>query len=288
MANIRLFNIRNAYQSKEYSGENVQLERELQRVVEKNMKLFFGIDFLCSEYIITDGRIDSLGIDENNCPVIFEYKRSCDDRVISQGLFYMDWMFNHKECFQILVRELCEETRANRINWANTRLICIAGDFTRYDLHAINVLPGNISLIRYKKFGNDLLMFEQVNESTNRTTNNTIRRNTNNQRIDDQRISDFYDNIRDYIFSLGDDVSEIQLETYTAFKRFKNFVCILKLSRSIKLYLSLNPSEMIFEPGFSRDVTNIGHNGTGNVEIVISSKKDIEKAQPFIRKAYNE
>jgi RecB family endonuclease NucS len=42
------------------------------------------------------GRIDSLGLDENGSPVIFEYKRTSNEDVINQGLFYLDWLMNHK------------------------------------------------------------------------------------------------------------------------------------------------------------------------------------------------
>ena len=55
------------------------------------MLTFFGVTFLKTEYVTSNGRrIDSLGIDENNCPVIFEYKRASNENVINQGLFYLD------------------------------------------------------------------------------------------------------------------------------------------------------------------------------------------------------
>ena len=38
-------------------------------------------------------------------------------------------------------------------------------DFTKYDEAAIKQMNRNISLIRYKKFGDDLLMFEHLNEN---------------------------------------------------------------------------------------------------------------------------
>ena len=44
---------------------------------------FFCVTFLASEYRTTDGgRMDSIGIDENHCPVIFEYKRSTNENVM--------------------------------------------------------------------------------------------------------------------------------------------------------------------------------------------------------------
>ena len=49
--------------------------------------------------------MDSIGIDENNSPVIFEYKRSSSENVINQGLFYLDWLLDHKADFKLLVIE---------------------------------------------------------------------------------------------------------------------------------------------------------------------------------------
>ena len=45
---------------------------------------FLGVTFLATEYSTgqkTTGRIDTLGIDENNCPVIIEYKRETNQNV---------------------------------------------------------------------------------------------------------------------------------------------------------------------------------------------------------------
>jgi hypothetical protein len=63
------------------------------------METLFGVHFLKSEHSTGTkhrGRIDSLGIDETGSPVIFEYKRSRDENVINQGLFYLDWLLDHQ------------------------------------------------------------------------------------------------------------------------------------------------------------------------------------------------
>ena len=76
MADLKLFNIKGTVE--ELPSKQVTLEKELQKLLEDNMQTFFGVTFLKSEYKITNGRMDSIGIDENNCPVIFEYKRMLD------------------------------------------------------------------------------------------------------------------------------------------------------------------------------------------------------------------
>ena len=86
MADIKLFNIKGTVN--EYPSGTVTLEKELQTVIENNMNTFFGVTFLASEYRTTDGgRMDSLGIDENHCPVIFEFKRSIKKMSSIRGCF---------------------------------------------------------------------------------------------------------------------------------------------------------------------------------------------------------
>ncbi len=72
------------------------------------MLAFFGVTFFKSEFQITNRQIDSLGIDENDGPVIFEYKRSVNEDVINQGLFYLDWLLEHIVDFKLLVMKIMQ------------------------------------------------------------------------------------------------------------------------------------------------------------------------------------
>ena len=45
-------------------------------------------------------------------------------------------------------------------------------------------------------------------------------------------------------------------------------------------------SASVAEKGFARDVTNIGHFGTGNLELTLKSKADVEKARHLIEQSY--
>src|SRR5574340_938430 len=98
MSDIKLFQISgNSVTS--IAGRSVAIERSLQTLLESHLEEFVGVRFLGSEYDTGRthrGRIDTLGIDENNCPVIIEYKRALNENVISQGLFYLDWLLDHQ------------------------------------------------------------------------------------------------------------------------------------------------------------------------------------------------
>lgn len=98
MADIKLYKI-NSDRVLELEGRSMAIEKSLQTLIEQNMETLLGIRFLASEYSTGKahgGRIDSLGIDEDGCPVIFEYKRALNENVINQGLFYLDWLMDHR------------------------------------------------------------------------------------------------------------------------------------------------------------------------------------------------
>ena len=57
----------------------------------------------------------TLGIDENGSPVPVEYKRSSDENVINQGLFYLDWLMDHRRDFEWLVLERYGQDQAKRV-----------------------------------------------------------------------------------------------------------------------------------------------------------------------------
>ena len=172
MSDIKLFSFA-GNKAVELAGKSAAIEKTLQNLIKGHMETFLGVRFLASEYSTGNkhrGRIDSLGLDENGCPVIIEYKRHSNENVINQGLFYLDWLLDHKADFRLLVMDKLGKDEADKIEWGGTRLLCIAADFTRYDEHAVAQINRNIELIRYKLFGSDLLLFELVNGASAAST----------------------------------------------------------------------------------------------------------------------
>ena len=300
MADIKLFSLSDRVS--ELPSTSVTLEKELQTIIENNMSTFFGVTFLKSEYAITNGRIDSLGLDENYSPVIFEYKRSTNENVINQGLFYLDWLLDHKADFKLLVMDFLGAEEANKVDWSMPCVICIASDFTKYDVHAVNQMQRNIKLVKYKKFGKEFILFEHLNApnvtpmiemasvSTSPTERNTPIQKTFLQQFDTagSTLQNLYLSVKNYILSLGDDVTENTLKFYVAFKKVKNIACVEIYQSKILVNLSVDPKSVELKKDFTRDMTKIGHYGTGNLQVNIKGLEDFEKAKPLIDRAYNE
>nr|WP_099192861.1 DUF5655 domain-containing protein [Tepidibacter mesophilus] len=299
MGDIKLFKIIDGVE--EIEGSSMQLEKSLQNIIEKNMEIFLGVKFLSSEYStgkVHGGRIDSLGIDENNCPVIIEYKRALNENVINQGLYYLDWLLDHKAEFKLLVMDKLGKETADEIEWSSPRLICIANDFTKFDIHAVKQINRNIDLIKYKNYKDELLLFEMVHtnaenritESANNILNNYNKTKTVNEYLKEapSKLKDRYYALRDFIINLADDVQEKTLKHYIAFKRIRNFACIEIHSKTdtILIYVKSNLDECNLKDSFTRDVTNIGHYGTGNLEIRFTDIQQLEEIQKYITKSY--
>ncbi|KKG50223.1 DUF5655 domain-containing protein [Methanosarcina mazei] len=308
MSDTRIFKI-SGNSARELKGTSIALEKSLQNYIEKNLETLLGIKFLASEYSTGKthrGRIDTLGIDENNSPVIIEYKRALNENVINQGLFYMDWLLDHKAEFKLKVMETLDTKIAKNIEWSNPRLICIAGDFTRYDVHAIQQINSNIELLRYQKYEDDLLLLDLVgattvqDASTSRTSIDETEEKTNGTKRltvktiveyieqSDKEVRDRYEALKSFIEALGDDVQIKILKHYVAFKRIQNFACVEvhPQNKKILIYLKIDPDQTTIEKGFTRDVRSIGHYGTGDLEVTIRSYEDLEKAKYLIQKSY--
>jgi predicted transport protein len=301
MADIKLFHIQDG-SAYELESSAASIEKSLQTLIERNLESLLGVRWLGTEYRTGkthDGRIDTLGIDENDSPVIIEYKRSLNENVINQGLFYLDWLLDHQAEFKLLVLDKYGKEAADAIDWSSPRLVCIAGDFTRYDEYAVQQMNRNIELIRYRLYENDLLLFEQVNAITTNSTEEVTITSKNVGRGSAKTISEYleqadlqqrerYESLRLFLSSLGDDVQIQILKHYVAFRRIKNFACVAvhTQTKNILVWVKVNPDTVELEPGFTRDVRNIGHHGTGDLEIIIGSDDDLEKAKPLLIRSY--
>ena len=292
MSDIKLFRSEGS-NLVEVAGSSASLERELQHLFEKNLDPLLGVKFLASEFTTTNGRIDTIGLDENNSPIIIEYKRYASENIINQGLFYLDWLMNHQADFELLVQRKINQDTADKIDWSAPRLLCVATNFALYDMHAIKQINRNIELIRYRKFGNDLLMLELLTSTSSEAP--VSKTSTSSGRRHDTTIAEAtgdqkerFEVLKEFIFSLGDDVQEHHLKNYTAFKRMKNFarVKLRNQAGNILVYVKLNPDEIELVKGFTRDMRNIGHLGSGDLEIAISSDENLERAKDLIKKSY--
>ena len=325
MTDIKLFRLGEAGAT-ELAGAGAQVEKSLQNLFETNLEALLGIRFLASEYTtgpVHGGRIDTLGIDEDGSPVIIEYKRALNENVINQGLFYLDWLLDHRREFQWLVMDVLGREAADAVEWSSPRLLCVAGDFTRYDGHAVKQIARSIELLMVElvhapqaagRSGGTpraavaapgttpvAVPDDRDNGISSATGNGpglgSVAKESRRSDLIAYRLQDAAPALRDVweaaaanLQALGDDVQVKELKLYHAFKRLKNFACleIYPVARTVLAYLKLDPSTVDIEPGFTRDMRGIGHFGTGDLEVTVRTLEDVTKAQPLFQRAYDQ
>lgn len=271
-------------------------EKEVQDLVETNLEDIFGVRFVASEFPTGarhGGRIDTLGLDQDGSPVILEYKRRTNDTVMNQGLFYLDWLVDHRGDFELAVRkELGDKAD---VSWNQPRLILLAEGFSKYDQHAVNRIDERIELWTYTLYENDYIRVERLDASEGPAKPGKKSKSSGTARaaqtfdLDDHTskmgddIRKLFDQLREHILVLGEDVSERFMKQYVGYQRQKNFTEIVGLKGSLNVFIDgpIDDSE-----GVGEDVSNIGHWGTGNLRVKISTDEDVEKVIPLIEQAY--
>ncbi|WP_410510342.1 DUF5655 domain-containing protein [Methanosarcina hadiensis] len=101
-------------------------------------------------------------------------------------------------------------------------------------------------------------------------------------------VQEFTQYLTKFILSLDDAIKVNENNSYISFKKKKNIACIeVRPSvRKVIVYLKVNPDSVTLLPGFSRDVRQLNHKGTGDLEITIKTKEDLENSKDLIIRSY--
>lgn len=294
-----------AIEQSNFSKENI-----LQALIEHNLHSVFNCRFVASEYPTGakhGGRIDTLALSEDDNPVIIEYKKRESSELINQSLFYLAWIFDHRGDFEIAAqRALGTDVQ---IDWSDVRVICIAPNYRRYDLLAVEVMGTNIELWTYRLYKDDLILLEEVGQQTFLSAASSqqagkdpvmvaagrkaaIARATQTYKFEDHldgkadEIRDLAYALQELILGIASSIEENPRKMYIGYRTAQNIVCMEVQTQKILLFLKLDPKLNEGPPGISRDVSQIGHYGTGNLEVTIKSANDIEAARPYVELAY--
>lgn len=282
--------------AKQLKKQNFRNEKELQTFVEQNMESLFGIRFLASEFTTSKqhgGRIDSLGLDENNAPVIVEYKWGEKDNIINQGLFYLDWLIDHKGDFQLLVQKKFGNNV--KVNFGSPRVVLVAQTFSKYDQYAINRMAENIELWGYARYEDNIFELKLIASSQAKKTTSTVKQitkvNYEEYSVEDhlknksEQIKELFSALREKIFALESEqkIEEVPRKVYIAYKVGRGFVEVKLQQNSIKIWIDEN----IEDPkGMIRDVSNIGKIGNGNSEVTLKSFDELDYVVGLIEQSY--
>jgi predicted transport protein len=137
-------------------------ELELHKLIDNNLKEFFGLRYIKDEHI-TDkhGRIETLAIDESNRPVVIEYKKQKETGQLTQANRYMTWIKQNPDSFELLVRKNIKDFKG-KIDFTNPRIICFAKEYSIDD--KCLALSLGAELWKYRYYENDTMIILREEE----------------------------------------------------------------------------------------------------------------------------
>lgn len=100
-------------------------------------------------------------------------------------------------------------------------------------------------------------------------------------------IRPLFDELRKRVLNLDAGVVDEVRKQYVAFKLATNFLEIAPLVSELKLYLDISPGELDDPLGVGRDVSGVGHWGTGDVEVRLTSAEQLEGVMTLVRQAFD-
>lgn len=302
---MALFKIEGARVRKLLTKE-LDLEKHLQEIFEKNLEEILNITFLKHEHTTGfGGRIDSLGIDKNGAPCIIEYKKGQNDNVINQGLSYLRWLLDHKADFE----KICLEKKSKcEIDWDSPRVICVAESYNKFDIDTADLLPINIELFKYRIYEDNILYLEPENYQKVRVSTSGIVKKSKKERqnqqalqknytIDyhlqksDEKIRNLFLKLREKITSLDENIREEPKKLYVAYKMATNFADVILLynKKDIRITLNVKSGYLNDPKKLAVDFTKPkrGHWGNGDYEVRITNENDLLAIMPLIKQSYD-
>jgi predicted transport protein len=268
-------------------------ESELHSLVENNLQVLLGIRLIAHEYPIPNGRIDTLGLDEDGIPVIIEYKWKKELSAVVQGLFYLDWILQNKKPFESIVRD--KLGRDVEVNWSTQpRLLIIAQDFDIKELAAINQMGPRIELNKYS-FYEGLFSYECVNivesksaarkpleqaEPAEHTLEKVLEKATPDIRI-------VFTKLRERILTGSDAVWEKVGGWYCDYRTVSTFACVNVQKNRLKIFIKMGDKKLEDPRGICKPIPSTWGFGLLNTQFIITQMEDIEYAMTLIMQAYD-
>ncbi len=286
---------------------NFDSEKHLQTLIEKNLQTVFGCRLVAAEFSTGAqhaGRIDTLALSEDNNPVIIEYKMVESSDLINQSLFYLAWIQDHRGDFEIAAQKALGSSVS--VDWSGIRVICIAPNYKKYDLHAAQVMGADLELWTYRLFTNGSLYLEEVFQksvaipSTGTTSGKemtagqkaALTRKTGVYTVEQHfkgkpaAIREIARAVAEFLLSLDPSMEEIPKKLYIAYKISQNIACMELQKERVLLFVKLDPKRVNLPRTIARDVTTIGHSGTGDLELSVRTRDDLETVKPVLEQAY--
>ena len=294
-----------------------KLEKDIQTLVEQNLETLFKLQFISTEFRISDFRIDTLGFDlESNSFVIIEYKKGHSYSVIDQGYSYLSLMLENKSDFILEYNENTDTPlKRDDVDWSQSKVIFMSQSFNTYQKNSVNFKDVPFELWEIKKFSNDLISLEQYKPSSKDSiesfsTSGSVISNVSSEikvlNEEDHTSKstpeslELWDSLKEYFSNLEDTNFQVKKKYISIRKGTKTICYVTFLKRDLKIdiirgtsypdgtvskkYFTIDdPKNVCIEREFSWKNGNKG----GRYKMMLNSKTKLDYIQFLIKQKYD-
>ncbi|OFX89768.1 MAG: hypothetical protein A2W99_03815 [Bacteroidetes bacterium GWF2_33_16] len=280
-----------------------KLEKDIQNLFESQLKELLGLNLVKSEFTIKNRRIDTLAFDaQSKAFIIIEYKRSKNNSVVDQGFTYLNLMLENKADFIIEYNESCKATLQRKdVDWSQTRVIFVSTSFTENQKLATNFKDIAIELYEVKQYENEIIAINPIKKTSAATsikplteTDDAISKVSKEIKVyteEDHMINkteyifELYETFKEAILNLSDNIEVEAKKDYIAFKKNSNIVDITVQRKGLKMWINLKKGNLDDTKGLTRDVSETGHWGNGDYELIITDTSNLEYIMSLVKQA---
>lgn len=282
-----------------------KLEREIQHIFEQNLEKITGLEFVKSEFIIQNQRIDTLAFDtESQSFVIIEYKRSHNYSVFDQGVSYLNTLLKFKADFVLEYNEILnKKLKRDDVDWSQSKVVFVSPAFNQFQKQAVDFNDLNIELWEIKQFENNIIAIDGVKKSDSSPSIKTSvkKENSNLDEITKElktyteadhlqgksdEILELYNDFKNAILNLSSEMKVEIKQRYIAFKIDKKNISDIEVQKSgLKIYINLKKGQLDDSKKIMRDVSKIGCFGNGDYQIIVKDTQYLEYIMSLVKQA---
>jgi len=283
-----------------------KLEKEIQKLFERNLQTIMNLEFVKSELQIKDKRLDTLAYDtQTKAFVIIEYKRDRNISVFDQGITYLNLMLQNQAEFIVEYNEsLNRNLKRSDVDWSQSRVAFVSTDFTDIQIGATNFKDLPIELWTVKRFENGIAAITPIKKNRNaisfkpiahkskemENVAKEIRVYTEEDALNNKpdKVSELYYRFRSAIINMIDGIDIKPQKLYIAFKKDnRNIVDIHIQNSGLKIFINIKAGKLDDPKNLARDISNVGHWGNGDYEVQVSDTKNLEYILSLIKQTPN-
>ncbi len=304
MSKITLYKLEANNKAEIINEKPFKLEREMQKVFEDNLGLIMCLEIVKSEFTINNRRIDTLAFDkQSNSFVIIEYKRDKNNAVFDQGITYLNLMLKYKADFVLEYNENKKKSLLrDNVDWSQSRVVFVSSDFTENQINATDFKDFAIELWEVKRYSNNTVAINKIEKSKSAPSLNSISEKNNtyqdilkeikvcNEEDHLQGVNDgiieLYEKFKNAILNLKEGFEVVPKKLWISFRVDNKIICDIKITNnSLKIFINLKKGQLKDSNKLMRDVSEVGHHGNGDYQVIVKDDDNLEYIMSLIKQA---